>query len=162
MTASHHERRTTHFLKELGWRGNKNSMCQVLLHIWQIYNKNNGLSFQLLYCTGQNMFKPKIQFLLKKLQKVSYREETFHDHKADKISNLEYSHVSIFGIFHPFTSNFLIGIACKPPPIPHQQQKSHFERREDLVWIFFQVLSYHLSSIIPCLLSLKAQSKLQS
>ena len=26
MTASHQERRTTHFLKELGWRGNKNSM----------------------------------------------------------------------------------------------------------------------------------------
>ena len=96
-----------------------------------------------------------------KKKKVSYRE-TFQEHKADKISNLECSHVSIFGIFHPFTSNFLIGIASKPPLIPHQQQKSHFERREDLVWIFFQVLSYHLSSIIPCLLSLKAQSKLQS
>ena len=26
MTASHQERRTTHFLKELGGRGNKNSM----------------------------------------------------------------------------------------------------------------------------------------
>ena len=57
----------------------------------------------------------------KKLQKVSYREETFHDHKADKISNLEYSHVSIFGIFHPFTSNFLIGIASKPFPTTNKK-----------------------------------------
>ena len=64
--------------------------------------------------------------LEKNCKKISYRE-TFHDHKADKISNLEYSHVSIFGIFHPFTSNFLIGIASKPT----QQQKSHFEREED-------------------------------
>ena len=41
--------------------------------------------------------------------------------------SLATSQLSIFGIFHPFTSNFLIGNASKPT----QQQKSHFEREED-------------------------------
>ena len=142
MTASHQERRTTHFLKELGWRGNKNSMSSPTTFDKYTTQTSNGFSsyqpcekrsFQLLSNTGQNIFGTTIQFFSKyknesrkKLQKISYRE-TFHDHKADKISNLEYSHVSIFGIFHPFTSNFLIGIASKPT----QQQKSHFEREED-------------------------------
>ena len=102
-----------------------------------------------------------IQILaLKICKKISYRE-TFHDHKADKISNLEYSHVSIFGIFHPFTSNFLIGNASKPT----QQQKSHFEREEDLrTWSEFSsrfcpIICPPLSHVCSLL---KAQSKLQS
>ena len=57
---------------------------------------------------------------------VSYRE-TFQEHKADKISNLECSHVSIFGIFHPFTSNFLIGIVV--PSLPSSAQKAILKTR---------------------------------
>ena len=61
---------------------------------------------------------------------VSYRE-TFHEHKADKISNLECSHVSIFGIFHPFTSNFLIGIVV--PTFSTQSTKSNFKNEIGMV-----------------------------
>ena len=138
MTASHQERRTTHFLKELGWRGNKNSMSspttfdkyttQVTAVVYIKYVKKDHFSYFQMQVKIYLVQKMQFFFINKEknCKKISYRE-TFHDHKADKISNLEYSHVSIFGIFHPFTSNFLIGNASKPT----QQQKSHFEREED-------------------------------